>query len=157
LSSLLLVLSTGATPAAAADPAGQAQASATDAETEPFSAMLIALEKQSWEAWKKRDGKFFERFLADDHVEVGFGGVIGKAGVVAGVASPACLVEDYAVDHFSVTRFSATSALVTYHAAQNTRCGGAAVPSPVWAGSLYVKRGDRWLNAVYQQSQIPHE
>jgi len=29
---------------------------------------LVNLEKQSWEAWKKRDGKFFQQFLADDHV-----------------------------------------------------------------------------------------
>jgi hypothetical protein len=154
---LLLVLSAGATPAAAADPAGQAQASGTATGTEAFSAMLIALEKQSWEAWKQRDAKFFERFLADDHVEVGFGGVIGKAGVVSAVASPACVVEGYAVDHFSVTRFSATSALVNYHAAQKTTCAGAAVPSPVWASSLYIMRGDRWLNVLYQQSQIPHD
>jgi hypothetical protein len=31
---------------------------------------LIALEKQSWEAWKNRDGDFFDRFLSDDHVEI---------------------------------------------------------------------------------------
>jgi len=36
---------------------------------------LVNLEKQSWEAWKKRDGKFFQEFLSDDHAEVGFGGV----------------------------------------------------------------------------------
>jgi hypothetical protein len=29
---------------------------------------LINLEKQSWEAWKRRDGKFFQDFLSDDHV-----------------------------------------------------------------------------------------
>ena len=155
LSALLLVLCVGATPAALADDARQAKAaSATDGAA--FDAMLIELEKQSWVAWKQRDGKFFERFLSDDHVEVGFGGVIGKGAVVAGVASPVCVVEDYAVDHFNVTRFSATSALVTYHAAQSTRCGGAAVPSPVWASSLYEKRGDRWFNVLYQQSQTAH-
>lgn len=35
---------------------------------------LINLEKLSWEAWKKRDGKFFHEFLSDDHVEVGSSG-----------------------------------------------------------------------------------
>jgi hypothetical protein len=114
---------------------------------------LIDLEKQSWEAWKKRDGKFFQEFLSDDHVEVGFGGVTNKATVVRGVASPVCVVKSYAVDRFELTMVDANTALLTYHAEQDTTCGGNAVPSPVWVSSLYVKRGGRWLNAFYQQTQ----
>ncbi len=53
---------------------------------------LVKLEKQSWQAWQRRDGTFFQAFLSDDHVEVGFRGVTRKAAVVAGVASPACVV-----------------------------------------------------------------
>jgi hypothetical protein len=114
---------------------------------------LVTLEKQSWEAWQKRDGKFFQNFLADDHVEVGFGGVTNKATVVGGVASPLCVVKSYAVDRFELTTFNADTALLTYHAAQDTTCGGHPVPSPVWVSSLYVRRGGRWLNALYQQTQ----
>lgn len=44
---------------------------------------LINLEKQSWGAWKKRDGKFFEEFLSDDHLEVGFHGMAIKEQIVA--------------------------------------------------------------------------
>lgn len=120
---------------------------------DPLKETLISLEKQSWEAWKKRDGKFFENFLSDDHVEVGFGGRTNKATVVAGVASPVCVVKSYTVDKFELTKFDANTALLTYFAQQDTSCGGNAVPSPVWASSLYVKRGKRWLNAVYQQTQ----
>jgi len=114
---------------------------------------LIKLEKQSWEAWKNRDGKFFQNFLSDDHVEVGFGGLTNKATVVAGVASPICVVKSYSVDKFELTVFDAKTALLTYHAAQDTNCNGNAVPSPVWVSSLYVKRGGRWLNVLYQQTQ----
>jgi hypothetical protein len=115
---------------------------------------LVKLEKQSWEAWQRRDGAFFQAFLSDDHVEVGFRGVTRKAAVVAGVASPACVVRSFAVDSFELTSLNPTTALLTYHAAQETLCNGHAVPSPVWASSLYVRRGDRWLNAAYQQSQV---
>jgi hypothetical protein len=115
---------------------------------------LIGLEKKSWEAWKNHDGKFFQDFLSDDHVEVGFGGSTEKAMVVKVVASANfCTVKSYSVDRFQVTMFNANTALLTYHAAQDTTCGGNAVPSPVWASSLYIKRGNRWLNAVYQQTQ----
>jgi hypothetical protein len=114
---------------------------------------LINLEKQSWEAWQKRDGKFFQEFLSDDHVEVGFGGLTNKARVVAGVASPVCVVKSYAVEKFELTMIDANTALLNYHAEQDTDCGGNAVPSPVWVSSLYVKRGGHWLNAFYQQTQ----
>ena len=126
---------------------GEPSASGTALET-----TLTNLEKQSWEAWKNRDGKFFQDFLSDDHVELGFGGPTSKAAVVAVVGSPICVVKSYTVDHFKVTSFSEDTALLTYHAAQDTTCNGAPVPSPVWVSSLYVKRGDRWLNALYQQT-----
>ena len=114
---------------------------------------LVSLERRSWQAWQRRDGAFFEGFLSDDHVEVGFRGVTHKAAVVAGVASPACVVQSFTTDGFVLTRFNPTTALLTYHAAQETLCNGHAVPSPVWVSSLYVRRGDRWLNALYQQTQ----
>lgn len=114
---------------------------------------LIDLEKQSWEAWKKRDGKFFQEFLSDDHVEVGFNGTATKPQIVAFVASPICTVKSYSVDKFQLTIFDAKTALLTYHATQDTTCNGAAVPSPVWVSSLFIKRGKRWLNSFYQQTQ----
>jgi hypothetical protein len=114
---------------------------------------LISLERQSWQAWQQRNGAFFQSFLSDDHVEVGFGGITRKAAVVAGVASPVCVVHSYNIDRFELTRLNPTTALLTYHAAQQTLCGGHPVPSPVWASSIYVRRGNHWLNAMYQQSQ----
>ena len=113
---------------------------------------LIAMEKQSWVGWQNHDGGFYEGFLSDDHVEMGFGGPSDKAEVIAGVKQ-GCTVASYSVDSFKVTQFSDDTALVTYHAAQDTKCGGIQVPSPVWVSSLYVKRNGKWLNALYQQSQ----
>ncbi|PZR74916.1 MAG: hypothetical protein DLM52_08600 [Chthoniobacterales bacterium] len=113
---------------------------------------LVKLEKQSWEAWKNRDGKFYENFLYDDHVELGTGGPFNKSSVVSFVGSPVCAVKSYTVDHFELTTFDANTALLTYHAAQETTCSGKAVPSSVWVSSLYVRRDGRWLNALYQQT-----
>jgi hypothetical protein len=114
---------------------------------------LINLERQSWEAWKTRNAEFFKDFLSDDHVEVGFYGLANKDQVLATVATPACKVESYSIDQFNVTMLDANTALLTYHAAQETTCNGKTVPSPVWVSSLYKKRGDRWLNVFYQQTQ----
>src|SRR4029077_14309991 len=48
---------------------------AESAEEATLKEQLIKLEKQSWVAWKNRDGKFFQEFLSDDHVEVSSGGI----------------------------------------------------------------------------------
>jgi hypothetical protein len=113
---------------------------------------LVKLEQQSWVAWKNHDGKYFDGFLSDDHVELGFNGPTDKAAVVKFVASGVCTVKSYTVDHFEVTQLAPDAALLTYHAAQDTTCNGNPVPSPVWASSLFVKRGERWLNALYQHT-----
>ena len=113
---------------------------------------LVQLETDSWKAWKSRDAEFFKSFLSDDHVEVGRNGVADKARVLEAVGSPQCVVESYDVDRFTLKVISADTALLTYHARQSTKCNGVAVPSPAWASSLYVKRGGRWLNVMYQQS-----
>jgi hypothetical protein len=114
---------------------------------------LIKLEKQSWEAWKNRDGKFFQDFLSDDHVEVGFGGVSNKAEIVSFVGSPVCTVKSYQLDQFELKMLDKNTALLTYREAQDTVCHNP-VPSPCWVSSLYMKRGDRWLNVFYQQTEI---
>src|SRR5437764_2739146 len=83
---------------------------------------LIKLEKQSWEAWKNRDGKFFQNFLSDDHVEVGFGGLTNKAEVVAFVGSSVCTVKSYTLDHFQMKMLDKDTALLTYWEEQDTVC-----------------------------------
>ena len=124
------------------------------AETDSVQQTIINLEKQSWEAWKKRDGKFFQEFLSDDHVEMGASGPATKAQIVAFVGSPICEVKSYSVDNFKLTMLDANTAVLTYRADQDTTCNGKAVPAPAWTSSVYVKRGGRWLNALYQQTPV---
>jgi hypothetical protein len=113
---------------------------------------LIDLETRSWVAWKGHDGKYFDGFLSDDHVEVGFGGPIGKTSVVAGVSGPSCTVESYELGAMQFTRIAEDSAVLVYRAEQDTKCGGQPVPSPVWATSVYVRRDGKWLNFLYQHT-----
>ena len=126
---------------------------ATASESDDVKEHLIKLEKQSWEAWKNRDGKFFQDFLSDDHVEVGFGGLTNKAAVVAFVGSPVCTVKSYKLDRFEMRMLDKDTALITYWEEQDTVCNKP-VLSPCWVSSLYMKRGDKWLNVFYQQTQI---
>ena len=112
---------------------------------------LATLEARSWVAWKAQDAAFFEDFLADDHLEVGPNGVLGKRDVVAFIASHACEVKSYELTAPTVTQISSTAAVLVYRAEQDTRCGGRPVPSPTWATSIYAFRDGRWRNVLYQQ------
>jgi hypothetical protein len=114
---------------------------------------LVSLEKKSWEAWKNRDGRFFQEFLSENHVEIGSNGVSNKAEVVSFVGSNACSVKNFEVDHFELALLDNNTALLTYYARQETSCDGKPVPSPVWVSSLYQKQNNHWQNVVYQQSQ----
>ena len=113
---------------------------------------LIALEKQSREAWKNQDANFFSHFLSDDHIELGFYGASTKKDVVSFIASHACKVQSYSVDKFSVKMLDTNIVVLTYWAEQETVCNSK-VPSPVWVSSIYIKRNGNWENAFYQQTQ----
>ena len=136
---------------AAALAAASLTASPIRAADDPLERELIALEQQSWVAWQGHDAAFFDRFLSADHVEMQGFGPAGKAPVVKGVAG-GCVVKSYKIDRFKLTRFSPDTALITYRAEQDTTCGTAKVPSPVWATSLFVRRDGRWQNALYVHS-----
>jgi hypothetical protein len=123
------------------------------ANADSLAQLLTTTERQSWVAWQHHDGAFFQNFLSDDHVEVGTNGIATKAQVVAFVASGACTVTSYSVDHFQLARFDANTALLTYRAEQETMCGKTKVPSPTWVSSLFVHRNGKWMNALYQHTR----
>ena len=72
--------------------------------------------------------------------------------MIRGIASGQCVVSDYRLDRFTFRRLDGDTAVLVYWADQTTRCGGHPVPSPVWATSLYEKRGGRWVNVLYSHT-----
>jgi hypothetical protein len=131
---------------------------APESKASPLSAsdeaLIRDLETKSWDAWKAQDAAFFEGFLSPDHIEVHGYGVVDKAAVVAGVRSARCSVSSFSLGPMSLVALSPDTVAVTYRAEQDTKCGAAKVPSPVWATSVYVKRSGKWLNALYQQTPV---
>ncbi len=114
-------------------------------------ARLIALEKQSWEEWKNKNGGFFQTLLTDEAVNVGVGGLSNKSQIVKSTSSD-CEVKSFSVDNFKVVMLDKNVALLTYAAIQDGVCGGRTIPAKVFASSVYVKRGGKWLNAFYQET-----
>ncbi len=116
-----------------------------------YKAAVLDLEKQANEAWMKKDGKFFEDFLADGFVGVGASGREGKAMLVKSISESPCEVKSVSFGDDEVVELGEGVVLLTSKTTADYKCGDSAGPSPEWAASVYVKDGDKW-NAVYHQS-----
>jgi hypothetical protein len=114
-------------------------------------AQIIALEKQSWEEWKNKNGNFFQTLLTDEAVNITVGGLSNKSQIVKSTSSD-CEVKSFSVDNFKVIMLDKDAALLTYTATQDGVCSGKTIPAKVLASSVYVKRSGKWLNAFYQET-----
>jgi hypothetical protein len=61
-------------------------------------------------------------------------------------------VKAFALDHFRFVMLDSNAILLTYTATQDAVCGGKKAPARVRATVSYVRRGDRWLEAMYMQT-----
>ncbi|NNE65097.1 MAG: nuclear transport factor 2 family protein [Pyrinomonadaceae bacterium] len=151
----LLVLSLAAL-AFAACPAGDGgntntgneNAGADPAKT--LAATLESTEKEAYEAWKKKDGKFFNDFLTDGFVGVGQTGRGPKDGVEKGISENPCEVESYSTSDAKARELADGVALLTMKLESIETCDGKTTPSPEWSATVYVKDGDNWKAAYHQ-------
>ncbi len=74
-------------------------------------AQIIALEKAGWEAWKNKNGGWFQTNLTDDYLLVNSGGVENKSQVVKSTASDYD-VKSYSLDNFRFIMLDKNSALI---------------------------------------------
>jgi hypothetical protein len=136
------------TPAASPSPAPAPKPAMSKAQ---IRGRLIATEKKLWEGWKNKDAKPFNANLSADSVMIGDSGVAGKNDAIKEVTGTACEVKSFELSDFKVTFLNSSTALLTYKGVADGTCGGTAIPT-VWASSVYVNRGGRWLNASHQET-----
>ena len=114
-------------------------------------AQIVALENSAFEAWKNKDRKFFEDHMSEAGQYLDLNGVGGKAQYVKAIIDNDCTVSRYSLDNSKVAMLSKDVALLTYRYAHDVVCGGHREASPLWASTVYVKRGDKWLIAFHQE------
>lgn len=112
---------------------------------------IVALEKRAFDAWIKKDRKFFEQNMWSDGQFLAADGVGAKAQYIKAIIENNCMVTRYALDNTKVTMLSSDSALLTYRYTHDAVCGGNPEASPIWASTIYVKRNAKWLIAFHQE------
>ena len=116
-------------------------------------AQVIALERAGWEAWKNKDAKWFQENTAEDLVEVNSDGVFNKAQIINALPTD-CDVKSVALNNFKFVMLSKDAALLNYTATQDGVCGGKKLAPQVRATVNYVKRGGKWLEAMYMETPM---
>lgn len=114
-------------------------------------AQIIALEKAGWEAWKNKDSSWTRDNVTEEFLLVNSDGVSNKTQVVKSTATD-CEVKSYSLDNFKFVTLDKDSVLMTYTAMQDGVCGGKTIPANVRASVVYVKRGGKWLEALYMET-----
>jgi len=114
--------------------------------------IIVTTEKKLWEAWKNKNTKAFNTYLAADSVMIGDAGVATKTEALKELGSLPCEIKSYELSDIKVAFLNNDAALMTYKATQDGTCNGQAVPAAVWASSAYVKRGGKWYAASHQET-----
>jgi hypothetical protein len=118
-----------------------------------ISKHVIAAEKKLWEGWKNKDGKPFKAELAGDSVLIGPDGTATKAEAIKIIMEPNCDVKSYELSDFKVTTINSGAVLLTYKGAITGTCMSKPIPS-VWASTVWVSRGGKWMAFSHQESNI---
>jgi ketosteroid isomerase-like protein len=121
----------------------------------PTADSLLALDNKAFEAWKKKDGKFFEGFLADTFVGFGDDGKRPtRAEVMKIISEHKCELKTFALSEPHVTPASADVAILTYKATADGTCEGQKIPSPVTVATVFVRSGDTWKAAYHNEVAV---
>ncbi len=114
---------------------------------------LVTMEEQLWDAWKNGDAKPFETHLADEYVMVMPTGVTsGKAKAIKEITDSSCDVKSFSLSDWKLSMAGKGTAILTYKASQDAVCDGNKVAAEVYSSVVYVKKGDKWLAASYQET-----
>ncbi|MEO7538744.1 MAG: nuclear transport factor 2 family protein [Pyrinomonadaceae bacterium] len=115
---------------------------------------LKALGTRAFEAFKNKDGKFFESFLTDDFVGSENGKRVDKAATVAMIAGLKCQIKSFSFSDEKLTKVGAATAVITMKGAVDGTCEGRPMPSPFISASLYVSNGTDWQGAWHGEVPV---
>lgn len=134
--------------------AGNANTAAKPAAAAPTKEALLALETKAFEAWKNKDGKFFEGFLADTFVERGQKGEISdRAAAIKGITENKCDIKSISLSDDQMTMAGPDTAILTVKATIDGSCDGHKL-TPMMSATVMVRSGSDWKATYHGEAAI---
>lgn len=114
-------------------------------------AQVIAMEKRSWQEWKDKNSAWFQTNLTEDFMSVHNSGVENRGQVVKSIGAD-CDVKSFSLDDLKFVMLDKDAALLNYRAKQDAVCSGTKIPANVIVAVVYVRRGGKWMQALYTET-----
>lgn len=146
--------STGGTAPSNTTTAGANPNAAKSAPAAPTKESLLAMENKAFEAWKSKDGKFFEGFLTDNFAMFTPAGRVDKAGAVKEISENKCEVKSYSLTDGEMHTIGTDVALHTFKATADVTCEGKKQPAEAWSATVFVRSGDTWKAAFHNEAPV---
>jgi hypothetical protein len=117
----------------------------------PTKEALLAIEKKSWDDWSKKNEKGIDGFMAANYVDVGRSGIFDRATSIKRWIDHKCEMKSITFSDEQMNELAEGVALLTYKTTGDIVCDGKPSPTPTYSSTLYVREGDAWKAAYYQE------
>lgn len=146
-----LVLLAACQPVANENMANANKTPETKAVAPPSEADMIAKEKASWDAFKRKDADAFKKMLAPEYAEITGNGVRDLAATVSGMND--VTLTDVTFADWKMTTIDKDLLLLTYTTTQKGSYKGEAFPEgPYRHAAAWINRNGEWLAIYYQET-----
>jgi hypothetical protein len=143
---ILMVLALVSTAAFA-----QAGSQHTKAARPSLKDTILDREKATWETLKQKDYAGFGDLLAENFLAIDNTGITQRADFLKAMHD--LILNDYLMEQVKVMPVASGVALITYEAKLKGSYQGKELSRPVYAASVWVKHGAKWLQAFNQESE----
>jgi hypothetical protein len=117
----------------------------------PSEADIIAKEKATWDAVKKKDWDAFGKMIANDYIEILDNGVHDKTATLANIKD--LEISDVTFADWKVLPIDKDAVMLTYSATVKGTFKGEAFPAgPYREAAAYVNRDGQWLAIYFQET-----
>ncbi len=114
---------------------------------------VINQEKLAWELAKKKDKEGLAKLLSEDFTEITEDGVFDRAQILANFED--LTLTSYSPSDFRVKNIGLDVMLLIYQVTVNGKYKGNNFQTDNNAASLWMKRGGKWQNVLFQETPRP--
>jgi len=119
----------------------------------PSEADIIAKEKATWDAFRKKDADAFGKMLAADYIEVGDTGLMDKATTIASMKD--FEISEATFADWKMLSVDKDAVIITYTTTLKGTFKGKDMPAePARTAAAYVNRNGEWLAIYFQDTRV---
>jgi hypothetical protein len=122
----------------------------TKAVAPPSEADMIAKEKASWDAFKRKDADAFKKMLTPDYIEITGAGMRDLTATVSGMND--VTLTDVTFADWKMTQIDKDLVLLTYTTTQKGTYKGEAFDAAYRHGAAWINRNGEWLAIYFQET-----